>query len=399
MEKNEILEETPVKEINLAPDTLSEYDHKRIDKDIKYRGPLSYRYLRLIGWICMSIMFVSMMLGVATMIKGAIGTVDPGRQATVERISGILSLFSALPLPLFLMANFAIILQQKNNYKKLILGYLKILLAIYVGFIVIYYHFVVVLLMRVENMSFLDARLASIEIFTALGKQNGLVVNVFIDLFCCVLIMYFIDYTPKKYFQGKKIILFRLLVLLPVLYEVGSAILMGLLGMNSIYTDFKFSLPPEILPLIGKKPIGMIFAFLFICIYIKLRQRHYMKKGGTQEGYELYQKTNRNSLRFSALMAITFAVVAILDFIAILVPAVALIGNNPDASNTENIINVLSNFTLGKSICLILVIPFVLLFSYTKQHNNEKLDKFVPFIGIGLVVVAIVETLFFTTLF
>ena len=381
------------------PSHFSEHDHKMIDKDIKYRGPLSYRGLRLCGWIAMAVMFISMMLGAALKIKGALGGASEAQLAGLATASSILSYFSALPLPLFLIANFAVILQSRSNYKKLILSYVKILLIVYVAFMVVYYHYIVILIMRLDECSFVEARAISVELFTALGKQNGLVVNVFVDLFCCVLIMFFIDYTPKKYFQGKKIILFRLLVILPFLYEVGSAVLMGLLGMNAIFADFKFSLPPEILPLIGKKPIGMIVGFVLICIFIKIREKLHIKKGGTPEGYAAYLKTNRDSFRFSLFMAITFLIIAIVDFIIILIPVFIASESNPDPNYANTLLDVLKNFTLGKSFCLILVIPFILLFSYSKQHENQKLDKMLPIIGIGLVVFAIIETLFFGLLF
>ena len=405
--KEDILEEnaaptqeeiTPVEVNNDGSATLSSHDHKMIDKDIKFRGPLSYRYLRLIGWVAMSVMFISMMLIVAMKIKVSLELITPEGAAGMQKAADIMSWFSELPLPIFLIANFAIILQHKNNYKKLMKSYGIILLAIYIGFIVVYYHYIVLLLMRIGDMSFGEARETSILFFTALGKQNGLVVNVFVDLFMCVLIMFFIDYTPKKHFKGKKIILFRLLVILPILYELGSATLMGFLGMNGILTDFVFVLPPEILPLIGKKPVGMIIAFVAICVFIKIRERAYIKLGGTREGYNLYIKTNRNSLRLSIMMSITFLVVAILDAVAILLPSILAVKQNP-FMDIEAFVNVLTGFTIGKSACLILVVPFTMLFSYSRKHNNPKFDKLVPLIGIGMVVISIIETLFFGLFF
>jgi len=398
----EVAEEAPNPEAVVATKevALTAYDHKNIDKDIKFRGPLSYRYFRLIGWMCMSIMFISMILGFVMKLRGIIGAVTPEQTAAFTLASEIMSYFSALPLPLFLIANFAVILQQKNNYKKLIKSYGLILLAIYVGFIVVYYHYIVVFIMRINEISFIEARETSIELFAELGQQNGLVVNVFVDLFMCVLIMFFIDYSPKKYFQGKKIILFRLFALLPILYEFGSALLLGLMGMNGAFIDFTFSLPPELLPLIGKKPIGMIIAFVLICINLKVREKNYLKKGGTKEGYELYLKTNRNSFKVAQTMSIIFLVIAVIDFLAMIIPTVVVYLNSGENEQVVyKMMDTLSFFTIGKSVCLLLVVPFTLLFSYSKTHKNQKIDKFVPFIGIGLIVFAIVETLFFAILF
>lgn len=393
-----VKEESKVEEVAAVPSenelTLTEYDHKKIDNDMNYRGPLSYRYLRIIAWISMTLMFISITLGVGMKIRGVMGASADNLEG-LSRASNILSYFSALPLPLFLIANFAIILQHKGNYKKLISMYGKLLLGVYVGFMFIYYHYIVISLMCLGGMSFVEARNLSVDIFTILGEQSGLVVNVFVDLICCVFIMLFIDYTPKKRFKGKKIILFRCLVIIPILYEVISAILMGLLGMNNLFIDFTFSLPPEILPLIGKKPIGMILAFVAICIYIKIKEKIYLKRGGTEEGYKLYLETNRNSFKFSLVLSIIFLIVALLDFFTLLISTAIINGDNTNQSYTTIIINVLSNFTLGKSVVLIVCIPFIMLFSYTKRHNDPKTDILVAMGGIGLLVFAVIETIFF----
>lgn len=395
-EVKEIKDDTLVMENSAIAENsnLSEFDHKKLDKDMKYHGPLSYRHLRLIGWLMLALSFVSMILGAVYTLKVALAGDPEAVSDTYSKLATIFSFLSALPLPLFLIANFAIILQSKNNYKKLLIGYGKLVLIIYLAFVAIYYHYIIVLLMRLGDMNFVEAREVSIELFTDLGKQGGLVVNVFVDLFCCALIMFFIDYTPKTRFQGKKIIIFRLLALLPILYEVMSAVFMGLLGMNKAIADFKFSLPPELLPLLGKKPIGMIISFVLICLFIKIREKIYIKRGGTKEGYELYLKTNRDSFNLSLFMAIIFLVVAIVDIIIFAAPAInCLLGPHPEEA--ETLMDVMQSFTLGKSACLLLVIPFVLLFSYSKQHKNPKLDKLLPIIGIGLVAFALIESIFF----
>ena len=143
-------ENTPkvaVKAPEKEPLTLSALDHKLVDRDIKYRGPLSYRYLRLIGWMAMALTLIATVMNFAVGLQSLFPE-QAEKFAKLSTASGILSLFSSLPLPLFLIANFTIILQSRNNYKKLLLTYLKIILIIYVGFIVVYYHYIVVDLMR-----------------------------------------------------------------------------------------------------------------------------------------------------------------------------------------------------------------------------------------------------------
>lgn len=387
-----------------AVDSLSPYDHKRLDKDIKYNAPFSYRYFRIIGWFCLAATFVSLVLGAVVNLRLLLGSAAPESLGTYNRIANVISYFSALPLPLFLIANFTVILQNRKNYKNLIYFYSILVAGVYLAFIFVYYHYVVLAIMRTDNVSFLEARARSIESFAALGLQNGLVVNVFVDLLSCVFIMFFIEYEPKKYFQGRKIILFRLMVLIPIFYQIASATILGLLGLNSMYGFlYNFSVPPEILPLLGKKPIGMIAAFVVICLYVKFDKKRYLKKGGTLEGYEEYTKTNRHSFRFSLMMALTFLIVAVVDFIVVLVPTLIKIQGiaNPDDALLYATIYIdeLMNFTLGKSVCLLLVIPLCLLYSYTKQHKNPKLDKFIPIGGIALIAFAIIETLFFAIFF
>lgn len=395
LELAEEIEEPEVKEeVVVNTDNLSAYDHKMIDNDIRFKGPFSYRGLRIFAWMALTVGIIAVLLSVLAIVAVMIERITPEQGQKLNSVSEVMSLFSAMPLPLFLIANFAIILQKEKGYKKLLLTYGAILLAIYVGFLIVYYHYIVGIISKVYGLNFLDARAKSMQVIQ--GSESDFVVNVFIDLFACALIMYFIDYKPKKYFQGKKIIIFRLLSLLPILYEVGSATLLGLFELSKIWDGFQLSLPIEILPLIGKKPIGMIIAFVLICLYVKLRYVRYLKKGGTPEGYKLFQKTNRNSFRFARNMALIFLVVGIID--AAIMTTLTGITYSQFAEDEQflatQIIAVYQGFSIGKSACLILVIPFVLLFSYLKKPKNPELDKFVPAGGIILVVFAVFETAF-----
>ena len=399
-----VTEETPVAEVvepvgetsvvtSEVADNLSAYDHKMIDNDIKFKGPFSYRHFRMFGWVALTIGVISSVISVVIMLALLIEKITPEAAQGMTTFANVLSMFSALPLPLFLIANFAVILQKKNQYKKLIITYGGILLAIYVGVIVVYYHYIISLIAKFNQVGFWDAR-QQVQGMLA-GSERDLIVNVFVDLFNCVLIMFFIDYTPKKYFQGKKIILFRLLVILPIVYEIMSAVFSGLLEISSTIEGFEFTLPLEILPLLGKKPIGMIVGFIIICIYLKLRYKRYLKKGGTPEGYALFEETNRNSFKVSRNMSIIFLVVAIVDIILLGVTAVisyALAEDVPEVANRY--LEMFSAFTIGKSVCLLLVIPLLLLFSYKKVHAKPELDKLVPIGGIILLVFAAFETAF-----
>ena len=379
-------------------DHLSEYDHKMIDNDIKFKGPFSYRHFKMLGWLALAVGFASGGLGLMVTIALLVEKITPETASRLTGVSDIMSLFSALPLPLFMISNFAIILQQKNQYKKLLLTYGGIVLGIYVGFLIVYYHYIVGVISKLNGVDFITARQQSINFLA--DSQASLVINVFIDLLCCALIMYFIDYTPKKLFQGKKIIIFRLMVLIPILYEVMSIIFVGFLQLSAAFEDIKFVLPLEVLPLLGKKPIGMIFAFVAICLYVKFRYRRYLKKGGTPEGYQLFRQTNRNSWKFAKNMAIIFGIVGVIDFVlylSLLMGYSVKAGGDPALE--QAFAGILQAFSIGRSACLILVIPFVLLFAYLKVHKNAGLDKLVPLGGILFAVFALFETAYLSFLF
>ncbi|MBE6134114.1 MAG: hypothetical protein E7178_05550 [Erysipelotrichaceae bacterium] len=379
-------------------DHLSEYDHKMIDNDIKFKAPFSYRHFKMLGWLALAVGMASGGLALIVTLALFIEKISPETASRLTTVSDIMSMFSALPLPLFMISNFAIILQQKNQYKKLLLTYGAIVIAIYVGFLIVYYHYIVGIVGKLNGVDFITARQQSIDALA--DSQASLVINVFIDLLCCALIMYFIDYTPKKIFQGKKIIIFRLMVLIPILYEVMSIIFVGFLQLSAAFEDITFILPLEVLPLLGKKPIGMIFAFVAICLYVKLRYKRYLKKGGTPEGYQLFRQTNRNSFKFAKNMAIIFAIVGFIDlvlFFSISMGYSANVGGDPVLVQTFG--NILQAFSLGRSACLLLVIPFVLLFSYLKTHKNPGLDKLIPLGGILFVIFALFETAYLSFLF
>ena len=399
MMENEIVEPALLQEGEAVDqDHLSEYDHKMIDNDIRYKAPFSYRHFKMLGWLALAVGMASGGLALIVTLALLIEKISPETAARLTNVSDIMSLFTALPLPLFMISNFAIILQQKNQYKKLLLTYGGIVIAIYVGFLIVYYHYVVGIIGKLNGVDFITARQKSIDALA--DSQASLVINVFIDLLCCALIMYFIDYTPKKLFQGKKIILFRLMVLIPILYEVMSIIFVGFLQLSASFEDVTFILPLEVLPLLGKKPIGMIFAFVAICLYVKLRYKRYLKKGGTPEGYQLFRQTNRNSFRFARNMAIIFAVVGIVDLAIYLIWTGVYAGRvGEDPVLIQAFAGILQAFSLGRSACLLLVIPFVLLFSYLKTHKNPGLDKLIPLGGILFVVFALFETAYLSFLF
>ena len=89
---------------------------RTLDNDIKYKGFLSYRHLRIIGWLCLAAAQLSTIFALASLI-------DPSFGQSFQNIKTILSFVGALPVPLFLLANFSNILRKKNDYRSLFILY------------------------------------------------------------------------------------------------------------------------------------------------------------------------------------------------------------------------------------------------------------------------------------
>lgn len=79
------------------------------EHDIRYRGPLSYRTFKILGWICIALSQVALMLTLQSRL-------DPGMTDALRTPTMVLKLLSNLALPFFLIANFALILNAVEGY-------------------------------------------------------------------------------------------------------------------------------------------------------------------------------------------------------------------------------------------------------------------------------------------
>lgn len=229
----------------------------------------------------------------------------------------------------------------------------------------------------------------SIGLILANSGSSGYVFNIFIDLFLCALSFFFLHYQPSKYFQGKKIIFFRLLVLLPILYEVGCLVVKFFVARDYFPLSYFFFF------LLSAKPPFIFVSFLIIIFAMKIQSFSYHKKYKSKKLLNEYLNTNAHGLRVSITTAWSFLICGILDFAAMLAFVIIyMVNHGPADEIMVEGMNIANSVGIGNSVVLILVIPFALLFNYLKKPKYPKLDKFVPIIGIGIVVVIIVEGLF-----
>ena len=355
------------------------------ENDIKFRGKLSYRHLRIAGWFFLFVTALGTILSMAN--KGGLITMDT---AFLEVLTSAKSLMT----PLFLIAAFSQVLMVKNGYRRLILTYCLAALGIYLGFLLAYFHFGVGLLAAIGGdygSAFLMA-----ETFVAMLTESGSVAfNVFMDLLLCSLVAFFINYTPTKYFQGKKIYIFRALVVLPLLYECGSIAIKILTSVGVM------SLSAFVLPLLTTKPPVAFFIFVALALFMKIRQKYFIKKGKTNAEYKAFIDTNVNRLHFSLFLVISIIVAAIVDlllFVLVYSVRVAFLPAGLEQEELEVALaaTFLSTYNLGFGGCLtmILIIPFIIFFDYTKTYKDKKFDLIIPAVGVGILIIVFIEGMF-----
>ena len=338
------------------------------EKDIKYRGIFSYRYLRLFAWITLALSQIVIMHNYTE-------TAFPLLFQN-KIIGGIISSVSDVSMPLFLLATFAYILNRHTSYKAMMLFYLFSYLgvALFECFVIHRY------LMNILTV------LGSEE--EAMAKILGLLVgqkiqfNIFCDIFMLILFNFFVNYTPKKFFSGKKIYIFRALSLIPLLFAFGIYIVRIL----SVYGKIELSV--YVYPFLTTKSPFVYIIFVIISLWIKHRERIFVRFGATRAEYGAFLKTNRNSLSFSLTVSKLFFIFSIIDIIAtIIAMAVMSYQGFPD----ESLSSMVQALGFGQCVGLMIAIPAVLLFSYTKKEQYQQLDMLLPFVGIALILLIYVE--------
>ena len=368
-----------------------------LEEDLKYRGPLSYREFKIFGWLCIVIaqIIILMRLGIKVNPQGLEG-----------RLSGwmdFLSWISPLALPFLLMSNFAVMLDNRKSYKSLIMTNALMMLGMFLMFILLFYHF---LIGSLEGLS--DGNMNFKDFFTKMyyegDGQKFFAFNIFVDLFLCSVFMFFVNYRPTRFFQGKKRIIFRLFAILPIAYELVS------LALKWLSFDNTVRIPFILFPLLTVKPPMTFVVFVALTLFVKRREKKYIKMGGTYEGYQEFLQTNRNSFTFSLHATIIMFVAGAIDLILmIIIPSVQIVlaqqavaaVSGAEAAATYDmdtaIIGLMSKmFTIGVGGAsqLIVFAPIMLLFSYTRKRDNKIIDTLIPVAAIVLMLLVYLQGFF-----
>jgi len=347
--------------------------------DIRYRGFLSYRALRIIAWVLI-------ILAQAGMLMAFAAKMDGGFAAKVGSWPAVMKYLQNFVTPLFLTAAFATILNNSRKFSSMLILYGGFALVFYALFCLLHDRYLIGMVMvaaelsRPEAVQFVDSM---IVMFASTGYFGF---NIFIDLFLCTLFTFFVVYRPKKVFVGKYLIIFRLLAILPVAYEIASIVVKIMSSMGHL------TLSPYIFPLLTTKPPLTFLVFVALTFFIKKREWLYRRNGKTHEQYQAFLQTKLNSLQFSAFLTIQFVVVAILDLILAVICSMvvgAKLGEGEEVFTQA--IKTVSSWGIGNSTPMILVAPFLMLFSYTRTHKDTRMDLIINLIGIIALVLVYLE--------
>ena len=362
------------------------WNQHAIDDDIKYRGPLSYRHFKIIGWL----LFVLKML--IPPLKLAVKAAPAAAEVLATPLS-IMELIAPLSVFFLLIASMSQLL-VKGNYKKQMLVNGGAALAIIVFFELIYHHYIVgyvdaFIESRPETLSICNA------VFSSLNPMGFITFNVFLDLFLCTCVMFFLNYEPTKVFVGEKRKWFRLFALLPVIYELVC------LWLKLLANSGEFHMPISTFPFLTTKPPMMFFVFCAMVIYQMLGERRFCKGGRTHEEYVQYLGTNRNSWQFAKFAAIACFIAGLADLVIALVAISGEMGASMDYLKTltdeakelvvYNMINKYLNAGFGGSADLLFFAPIMLLFNYTKTYKNTLVEMAIPIVAIVLLIFIYLE--------
>ncbi len=350
-------------------------------KDIRYRGPLSYRAFKILGWLCIIIAQVVVLMNLDMRL-------DSYTVEIFDRPATILNSISTLSVPFLLMANFALILNASEGYHRQIIRYFLTFSGVAALSILLYLRYIV----GAAEVLLGDRAMAKTlleSLIVELLPTGYWAFNLFVDLFLCAVLMYFLNYRPKHVFTGKKVIVFRMFSLLPIGYELVTLIL------KILAIEKKITLPMLLFPFLPVKPPITFIVFLIMAFFIKFRERRFLKHGRSHEEYQAFLKTNRNSLHFSTFSGVLLAVAGTVDLLAAIVMVFYFVIKDPslmqDFSQTLDKVYMLG---FGRSATLLLISPLMLLFSYTRTHKNRLLDSFIPIVSIVIIVLVYLEGFF-----
>lgn len=354
------------------------------ENDIRYRGPLSYQGFQILGWLCITLLSGILLLKIGIKL-------DPKHAAQYTSINRVLTNIESGSLPFLLISNFSRILNNEEGYRTQLIRNGGAALAISVVSILFFNRYVIGTFTQFVTDPEEVAPFLALE-FNSIEKKGFIAFNLFIDLFLCTLVMFFLNVRPKRFFTGKKRYFVRAMAILPVAYEACSIYLKGQAATGKIL------LPFWTFPLLTVKPPMTFMVFVVLVLYIKQREWRFRRYGKKHTECRAFLKTNRNSLQFSIFLAVVLVAAAVLDFLLVVfftVLSAMDVGSAEAFVGSEaEVVRMMTGamaMGFGDAVSLLFVAPLVLLFSYTRIPKNKMLSAVIPVAAIVLMIIFLLE--------
>lgn len=343
--------------------------------DIRYLGPLSYRAFEILGWLCV-VLCVGII--VMTVLKSL-----SSKQGTGQGLpQGILQYPAQLSALLLLIAGISRIIRNNGEYRQQLWTYLGLAGILAAGAALVFQRTVLAAIDRL----FLEPNqvLPMVEkAFADLSGNRFVAFNLFIDIFLCILLFYFVNARPKRFFTGKWMLVPRACAALPVVYAVVCTCLKYQAVRNNA------AMPFWSYPILTVKPVTTYGLFLFLAVYVKRKEIQFCRDGGTIEACQASLRTRRNSLRFGIILAIALAAAALVDNLLQYGTAQLLLKPLAPADEDALAWSLLAAKRIGfggESLVLLAAAPIMLLYSFNRVPKWRIFSILAPLLAVGLVI-------------
>ena len=343
--------------------------------DIRYLGPFSSRAFEILGWLCVVLSVAVVILTVITSLSPKTGT----GQSLPQHILPYATQMSALFL---IIAGISRAMRSSGEYRQQLLTYLG-LAGIVAASVALIFQYTV---MAIINRMFLEPKqvLPLLEkTFANITGIGFIAFNVFIDIFLCILLFFFVNVRPKHVFTGKWMLVLRVCAALPVIYAVVCMWLKYQAICKNMVLHFWY------FPLLTVKPVTTYGLFLFLAIYVKRKEIQFCSDGRTIEACQASLLTRRNSLRFGIILAIALAVTAIVDNLLQYGAAQLLLKPLAPADADALAWSLRAARRIGfggDSLILLVAAPFMLLYSFNRVPKWRIFSVLAPLLAIGLAI-------------
>lgn len=361
--------------------------------DIRFKGVFSSRHLCIFAWTLLVLAQVLTLLVIAKRFYPQINI----NEEYAETFSTIIG---SLPLPLLLISKFSKIINNDGQWKKTILKSFFIALALFIVDNFFAIHFGYQLINAGEQKHSLWDSLFLISSYFIDSRINVLLLNIFIDMFLYWLIYFFLIYKPKNASKNKTL-MFRFLVILPILYEIGGII------VKLLICSINLQLPCFVLFMLPSKSALISVAIIVLLFCLKIFRIRYFKRFKNKQidvetRFTNYMQTNAYCLKISIFLTTVFFIEWILDtlifvgiFLSIFSDAITLpLPPEIIALYIQDYINLWFTWGFGSSITMIFVLPIIFFFYINKKYKNQNADMLIPICGLGIIAVLYVVGLF-----